>query len=310
MIALTDSVPARDKAEFWADLVSRHVTPIRIEPRGERSLRGEIDARPLGDLGIAQVAGQGLRAAHTNAHIARAAGHVHSACVNLQGRARITRGRETVELAPGDVFITDSRHEFALDLDRPWRHLVVTLPTSWLDARVAHPEVLAGAVVRNRPLARLWAKHLEAGFAVADGLSPPAAASFIRHSVELLAQLCDETFRDDGEAKGAATFLAACRVIAAKFADPRLTPAVIARHVGVSNRTLARVFAAHNESVMRRVLDERIRHAARLLAAPRFAHRSVTDVAFACGFNDLSHFGRVFTRALQVTPSAWRRRHS
>src|SRR4051794_4548636 len=34
--------------------------------------------------------------------------------------------------------------------------------------------------------------------------------------------------------------------------------------------------------------------AARLLSAPEAADRSITDIAFACGFNDSSHFGRVF----------------
>jgi AraC family transcriptional regulator, positive regulator of tynA and feaB len=85
-------------------------------------------------------------------------------------------------------------------------------------------------------------------------------------------------------------------------------PADIARDVGVSSRTLARIFAEHNETVMRRVFDERVRQAARLLAAPAAAHRSVTDIAVACGFNDVSHFGRAFAHRMQMAPSQWRRR--
>ena len=59
---------------------------------------------------------------------------------------------------------------------------------------------------------------------------------------------------------------------------------------------------------MRRVFAERLRQAARLLAAPESTHRSVTDIAFACGFNDLSHFGRLFSGTMHITPSEWRRR--
>lgn len=102
-------------------------------------------------------------------------------------------------------------------------------------------------------------------------------------------------------------YLRACRLIALKFGDPNLAPDRIARELGVSTRTLARIFAMHNETVMHRVFDERVRQAAKLLSAPEAAHRSVTEIAFACGFKDSSHFGRVFAAQVQMTPSQWRR---
>ena len=307
----TTSIPTRERAEFWSDLVSRHVTPMRIEPAGKLALHGEIEPRVIGDLGVAQVSGVGVHALHTGAHIARARDHVYAACVHLEGEARITRRGEAIALRRGDIFITDSRHEFTLDLERPWRHLLITLPTSCLDSRVARPELLPGAVLRDHPLARLWASHLATGFALAGELSSTAATLFARHSVDLLAQLLDESHRDHltaSDAWRAAMFLSACEVIALKFGDPDLTPDQIAREIGVSSRTLARVFAANNETIMRRVFDERARQAARLLAAPESAHRSVTDIAFTCGFNDLSHFGRIFAGKMHMTPSQWRRR--
>jgi hypothetical protein len=46
MISMTtDSVLPRERADFWTDLVSRHVTPMCIEPAGEKSLSGEVQAR-------------------------------------------------------------------------------------------------------------------------------------------------------------------------------------------------------------------------------------------------------------------------
>ena len=89
--------------------------------------------------------------------------------------------------------------------------------------------------------------------------------------------------------------------------EPDLMPASVARDIGVSTRTLERAFATHGETVMRRVFDERLRQTARQLRSPDCAHRSITDIAFACGFNDSSHFGRLFFRKMQVTPSQWRR---
>jgi AraC-like DNA-binding protein len=36
------------------------------------------------------------------------------------------------------------------------------------------------------------------------------------------------------------------------------------------------------------------------------AHRHVSEIAFAWGFNDLSHFGRVFREHYGMPPRDWR----
>jgi transcriptional regulator GlxA family with amidase domain len=59
---------------------------------------------------------------------------------------------------------------------------------------------------------------------------------------------------------------------------------------------------------MSRIWEERVNRAARLLAAPEAADRSVTDIAFACGFKDSSHFGRVFAARMGTAPARWRKR--
>ena len=58
---------------------------------------------------------------------------------------------------------------------------------------------------------------------------------------------------------------------------------------------------------MARVWEERVNRAARLLAAPETADRPVTDIAFACGFKDSSHFSRVFAARNGAAPARWRR---
>lgn len=311
MISLTtDGVAPRERVEYWADLVTRHVTPMQMAPSGGAPLRGEVRAQVIGNINVAEVSGQGICASHTRAEVARADGHLYAACVNLDGNARIKRRGEELELRRGDVFITDSRHEFAFDLGRPWRHLVLSMPTEWIDSRLPAAETIGGIVVRDHPLLRLWANYLADGYSMASDFTPPAAALFARHSIELLAQAleelhCNQPTRSD--AWRAAMFQRACQIIALRLGESNLTPDDIARDLGLSTRSLSRMFAAHNETVMRRVFDERVRQAMKLLAAPENSHRSITRIAFSCGFNDSSHFGRVFLQRTQMSPSQWRK---
>jgi AraC-like DNA-binding protein len=53
-----------------------------------------------------------------------------------------------------------------------------------------------------------------------------------------------------------------------------------------------------------RLMELRLRHAADLLAHEPL--RRISDIAFDCGFNDLSYFNRCFRRRFGLTPTAAR----
>jgi AraC-like DNA-binding protein len=72
----------------------------------------------------------------------------------------------------------------------------------------------------------------------------------------------------------------------------------------VSTRSLARVFAERGTTIMRGVFDERIGQAMKLPASTQAAHRSITEIAFACGFSDSSHFGASVPAALDCAAGA------
>jgi AraC-like DNA-binding protein len=55
-----------------------------------------------------------------------------------------------------------------------------------------------------------------------------------------------------------------------------------------------------------RLLELRLRKAADLLA--RASEWRISDIAFDCGFNDLSYFNRCFRRRFGLTPTAARAR--
>lgn len=75
---------------------------------------------------------------------------------------------------------------------------------------------------------------------------------------------------------------------------------VLARSVGMSAFHFTRVFTELVGQPPHRYLTER-----RMLAAHNMikAGGSVTETCFACGFNNLSHFSRSFTRRFGVAPS-------
>lgn len=78
-----------------------------------------------------------------------------------------------------------------------------------------------------------------------------------------------------------------------------------ATEAGLSRRRLTDLFRRSVGKTFGDYLSElRLRHAARLL---RGGEHSILGVVFACGFNDVSNFYRVFRRRYGVAPGEWLR---
>ena len=60
-------------------------------------------------------------------------------------------------------------------------------------------------------------------------------------------------------------------------------------------------------TVSQYLLEGRLAFARQLLSNPRLADRTISSIAGATGFSDLSYFNRTFRRRYSVTPSDVRR---
>lgn len=82
-----------------------------------------------------------------------------------------------------------------------------------------------------------------------------------------------------------------------------LSAEAIAAEHKLSPRYVRKLFESEGLSFTEFALGQKLRRAHRMLADPRWAQRSITDIAYEAGFNDLSYFNRVFRRRFDATPS-------
>lgn len=161
----------------------------------------------------------------------------------------------------------------------------------------------AGRVRHGPP--RWLASKLMAELEIGDDLSPLSVAGFVS------AALCDLA-RGEGPARGedadAPLWLESVRSrLEEEFrAYPSLSE--LAREAGVHRAHVARAFRRHfGCSVGEFVRQRRIQFARRELRDP---DRSLSDVAYAAGFADQSHFTRTFRKLVGTTPGRYRERFS
>jgi len=101
---------------------------------------------------------------------------------------------------------------------------------------------------------------------------------------------------------------AALSCIENALSDPELTASRVAEAQGVSRRRLDQIMVeATGIPVSSQIWQRRLEQAAGDLRDARYTSKTVTQIAFAAGFDDVAHFSRAFKRRYRVPPREWRR---
>ncbi|NYT67022.1 helix-turn-helix domain-containing protein [Pusillimonas noertemannii] len=96
------------------------------------------------------------------------------------------------------------------------------------------------------------------------------------------------------------------RYIRDNLRDSDLSASGIASAVNLSTRYVYELFSDEEEPLMKRVWSSRLERCRAELASPAAAGRSIGEIAYYWGFNDVAHFSRAFRKAYGASPRDYR----
>jgi AraC family transcriptional activator of tynA and feaB len=101
-------------------------------------------------------------------------------------------------------------------------------------------------------------------------------------------------------------FMRVCGIIKDRFSDPDISPREVAAEAGISLRYLQKLFTVRGSTCSHHICSTRLDHAARLIErrALMKTGQPLSDIAYACGFRDYTHFARGFRRRFGTAPGA------
>lgn len=206
---------------------------------------------------------------------------------------------------PGSLVFANKRAEFSCrhqGLERN-RRIVVFFSEQLLEPLAADlhldaPKFHAAWAPPSRRTPRVAGLFLKIARGAAD--SDEAAVAIAHSCLGAAGRLCSDKASDDDTRR----ILDAVRYINAYFAEP--CPLDTLAGVAEMNRfRFAKRFrAVTGETANQYVINRRLSAAATRLAASK---APIAEIAFAVGFNDLSHFDACFRSAFGCAPSVWRR---
>lgn len=306
----TDGSPGHRRLALWQDIVCDVFVELDCKSDLGRAFHGSVTQASLGKAVCSDVCSDRQHVFRTPSRIARSDQDFVLVALGNRGFGGVVQdGRETV-IHPGEFALYDTTRPYELKFDHAFTQTIFKVPREMLQRRLGGTESLtAMAFGANVPLARLAYDFIFKLCQNADQIATGHAIALCEQAVDLVAMALSERLGKTplpSSTHRSALLYRLKAHIRARLSDPELSLSETATALGISPRYVNDLLADEQISFQRYVLAERLAQCRRDLASPVLAHRHVSEIAFAWGFNDLSHFGRVFREHFGMSPRGFR----
>jgi len=312
VIAMSDIHP-RDRVAYWLDVASRTLVDHECRVKTPATFDATVLHTRLGELSVVSLESLGLESVeHTTRTIAHSEDNVFLLYLQLAGSAAFTQDGRDTKIHPGDLVLLDAQRPFICRYGYR-KQITIKIPHQALKARLASSSQLTARVVRHtagiRAMAsdyiRMLPEHINA-------LGSAAKLQVTQHILDMAALALATEAGEDTPSLSSARAVALLRLrMAAEngLTDPTLRPSAVAAAAGISVRYANALLMKQGMSLGRFIMSRRLERCRSALADPQQSHRTISEIVYAWGFSDLSHFNRRFRAAYGCSPSDYRSQH-
>lgn len=316
VVFASDQLPAHLDAgarhRLWLDLFTDHLCAADISFFPDAPFHSRSEFLKFGDIAVSQLDANIQSAIRTQRHVEADTRGDYIIGTMFNGASSLIRqeGREAIR-GVGQAMLYTNAAPIEAQHDGPVAFRGVTVPRALLAERLPNFEDLAVKPLAASPALR----HLERYLAIV--IDSDIDADLVlkdnvgTHLIDLVALVLGA--RGDSAELATGRGLRAARLqdvianIRARFADASFSPSELARNLGLSPRYVQELLQQTGSSFTERVTELRLQKARKMLLDTRYNRSKISDIAYACGFNEVSYFNRCFRRRFGASPRHYRR---
>jgi AraC-like DNA-binding protein len=302
----TSDLPERDRLPYWREIFARKIVHVDIEPVAHSPIEAAATLLEWPGLRAMWATSSPARLVRKLAMLADSDDSFGLVLKRHGPMAMAQRGVE-LTLGEGDGLGVLHAEPAMLELsEADWVGLCI--PRAAIAPLVADVESRAMRLIpKDREPLRLLTKYLDILRGDPALMTPELRYSAATHIYDLVAMTLGAT--RDGAAIATKRGIKAARLraiiadILEHLTSPELSVTAVAIRQRVTPRYVQMLFEVEGTTFSEFVLNARLVSAYRILTNPRFAGLTITHIAFASGFGDLSYFDRTFRRRFGARPS-------
>jgi AraC-like DNA-binding protein len=302
----TRNLPPRERLPFLREVFGRQVVRVDIEPFDDAPLDYEATLLQLPGLQVL------LSGTQTPARWSRTTEFVKDGnddlVLFLQLDGTLIRSQRGVDLNVFSGSAASFLHEEPASIQfGVAKSIALMLPRAAMSRKVRQVEDSPKRLIQDNEalsLLRSYISFLRDNIQLADPATSPLMVAHIYDLVAVAIGASNEGYEiAQGRGVRAARLRATKEFIAQHLSSHDLSAALIAVHFRLTPRYIHMLFETEGVTLSSFIGEQRLELAKNMLRSAGCERMSISAIAFASGFSDLSHFNRSFRRRFGATPS-------
>jgi len=306
----TEAFPMTTRASAWSKLYSQELNRVNFTPADRHDFTARLSLGQFGPIQLASMQANRSNIERTRSHISPSARRLYSFLLQARGTSVLDHCGHEAKLDQGDFVLCDSAAPHSFTVDDDSMIIMLRVDAALIKKHLPTPERFCGMRLDNKVglTATMSAMVENLNEQIQGGFHSDYDGRFARHVLEMLSMAYAIGFEQQPE--GSAIVLSrqteVVRYIEDNLRDPELSPASVATALRISPRYLRTLFAARGEKASTYIVRRRLEECAKQIRNPSWTGHTLTEIAFAWGFNSPAHFTRTFHEHFGMPPREYR----
>ena len=303
----TKTLAAGQRRQAWREAICEIYLQVDCVAEKQNAYAGFVREARFGAMTLTDALCSPQSIERKQHHIAHFDKDCYYLGIEHLGEFNIHQAGSTIPLQPGTGSLYYANEPYRLQCYVKSRQFWVELPRAAFDRRFdgKRPPLLT-PVNLNHGLGRITAEFCTALAQESANVDDTSRERLGEQFMDILAlALSGEPGRQAADEKSIqfARLRSVKAYIESNLGDPDLSLAAIAKNNGISLRYLHQLFRLTDTSVSEWLRFRRLQRCRDLLASPRNAKQSITEIAYSMGFSSSSHFSNLFRAQFNMRPS-------
>jgi len=306
----THDFPVNERRDWLHEFINQEYAKVEITPPAiNDNLFNEVTIYPWKDLRLSSVRSNEIglkRKAHEPNLYNQDA---YFLVILVSGNYCLQQNGKEVFLQPGDMAIYDATLAHKISCSKSFEKLIISIPRTILRDRFSGVEhCTAIRIPGDSGTGTIATNFIRSTLNQTSQLSIPEFFALSDSSLDLLT-LALTTVRPEKINLSNTHFITLSRIkkyIEENLSNSDINPTIVTNDIGLSSRYINTLFQKEETSLMRYIWRRRLENCRNDLLDSANIGGRISDIAFRWGFNDLSHFSRIFKQKYGHSPKDYR----
>ncbi|RII81819.1 AraC family transcriptional regulator [Neopusillimonas maritima] len=305
--ASTDQVDPEHRIAYWEEHNAVELIGLTCRELHGVALQAYERNYDLGRVRLSDIRGSSHEIERGPSMVRRLPKNALFASVLVDGRGYFLQNGQKVWLEPGDAVLYATDQPYLFGFSKPMRQILVDLDLQTAQCKGwprLHGPVLVG---QNRRLDRYDMMSFVSILTKFVQLPVQSQANCVAASVQsLIGRAVGTTVSRGRDSTAQLRYARAKAFISERAANPGFDREQLAAFMGMSLRTLERLFVQFGSTLTEAVWQQRLEKARDLLTMPSTQTLPIAEIAGRSGFVSQAHFSTAFRRFYGVSPRQFR----